>query len=80
MLSADPASGRFQVYLYDRTSGKTALVSASPDATAPLGNGQSAHPVVSAGGFVLFDSGASNLTAADFNSASDVFLYSPGAP
>ncbi|HEY3570487.1 MAG TPA: hypothetical protein VGP73_21330 [Thermoanaerobaculia bacterium] len=69
-----------QVYLYDRVSGRTVLVSATLDAAAVPGDGSSGHPAVAAGGLVLFDSGASNFTGADFNNTSDVFLYSPGAP
>lgn len=61
------------VYLRDRTSQLTTLVSISADGTA--GNGNSLPVALSTNNqWVLFESRASNLTASDTNNASDIFL------
>jgi Tol biopolymer transport system component len=67
------------VYLYDRQTRKTILVSAAPGTTATGGNLSSAGPLfVAADGSVLFNSRALNLVPGDFNGTSqDVFLYVP---
>ncbi len=67
------------VYLYDRSTRQTTLVSA---AGAVPANGTSDGPLfVSDTGVVLFGSAASNLVPGDFNEGlfglMDVFLYSP---
>lgn len=75
------------VYLYDRQTRKTLLVSAADGTAATSGDDFSGGPLaVTAGGHVLFGSQASNLVPGDFNSRTslqglvslpDVFLYSP---
>ncbi|HEX4959275.1 MAG TPA: hypothetical protein VF173_00455 [Thermoanaerobaculia bacterium] len=77
------------VYLYDQAAKKTTLVSRSIHSPRGGGNGGSAGDpprtdsgelaLSASGGFVLFDSIASNLVARDFNGEGmlDVFLYSP---
>ena len=61
------------VYLRDRASATTALVSANPDGKG--GNGDSLPLAVSTNGqFVLFQSAADDLVANDTNNASDVFV------
>jgi Tol biopolymer transport system component len=90
-LTADPVTAvgsppamADNVYLYDRVTMTTTLVSRSFRPPYGGGNLGSTGPVLSgSGGFVLFDSLASNLVPGDFNrsqkggSLSDVFLYSP---
>ena len=62
------------VFLRDRTLGKTRLVSASIDGTSG-GDADSQAPSVSTNGqWVAFHSDASNLTSGDTNHATDVFL------
>ncbi|HWJ06313.1 MAG TPA: choice-of-anchor D domain-containing protein [Steroidobacteraceae bacterium] len=62
-----------QVYLHDRTTGATELVSAA--ASAGAGNGRSESPQVSADGrWVVFTSAATDLVAGDTNGRDDVFL------
>jgi Tol biopolymer transport system component len=91
-VTRDPLHGSVtDVYLYDRMTQKTALVSRSIH--PPFGGGNGASVGVEAsfgtlevsgtGGYVLFDGLASNLVPGDFNfrqgsaqSERDVFLYS----
>ncbi|HEV2846774.1 MAG TPA: hypothetical protein VG477_18105 [Thermoanaerobaculia bacterium] len=62
--SVFPSSG---IFLYDRSSGATALITEDVS---------SRDPVVSAnGGFVVYSSGASNVVPKDFNEAEDLFVY-----
>ena len=71
----DPAatSGFDQIYVHDRESGQTLLLSRAADDTP--GDGDSADPVLSSDGrFVAFQSAATNLVAQDTNRAADVFL------
>ena len=61
------------VFLRDRVTGKTALV--SRDSAGLPGNGESDYPSLSADGrFVVFRSQASNLVAGDTAGQTDVFL------
>jgi Tol biopolymer transport system component len=71
-----------KIWLYDRASSVTTLVTQSPRGHAP--NGTSRHPVVSAHGeIVVFESNASNLLcdrrcardARDENLLPDIFLF-----
>jgi Tol biopolymer transport system component len=65
--------GRNQVFLRDRESNSTVLVSASTAGTA--GNGASESPAVSADGrFVAFASTSSDLVGSDANGFKDVFV------
>jgi Tol biopolymer transport system component len=64
---------RNDVYLYDRTTGKTEWISAAPLDTP--GDGSSEEPSISADGrFVAFSSSSSNLVVGDTNNRSDVFV------
>jgi Tol biopolymer transport system component len=66
------------VFLYDRTTGATTLVSRSKASRGIPANGQSSQPVLSADGrFLAFTSEATDLVdrIADANQASDVFLF-----
>jgi len=72
-----PGSGR-EVFVYDRQTGTTALVShAAGSATTP-GNGGSNNPAISRDGkYVVFQSAANTLVTggSDPNNLNDVFLY-----
>jgi hypothetical protein len=63
------------VFMRDRTTGKTTRVSVS--STGEEGNDESSRPDISADGrYVVYDSSSSNLVdAPDTNSVLDVFLY-----
>jgi Tol biopolymer transport system component len=81
LLRQDPSGFAVEedVYLYDRSTRQTTLVSAAGAAPA---NGTSNGPLfVSDTGVVLFGSAASNLVPGDFNDGfpqlKDVFVYSP---
>ena len=77
----DPALGDIlNVYLHDRKTGNTRLVSGTfrgnLPSLPPLGALGSYRPVISADGrFIAFTSDVSNLVEFDANSASDVFVY-----
>lgn len=71
-LAPDDTNGR-DVFLHDRESGATELVSVATDGTQA--DRPAANPSVSGDGrYVVFDSEAANLVANDLNQASDVFL------
>lgn len=88
--SRDTDSGN-DVYLHDRWTGSTDLISTSH--TGGIANGASVDPVISGDGqWVAFHSFASNLVPGDTNDSVDVFLHerrtgitsiinpAPGAP
>ncbi|MFY1673385.1 TolB family protein [Plantactinospora sp. WMMB334] len=67
-------NGTTDVFVRDRVSATTSLVSVASDGTA--GNAWSTLPVLSADGrFVLFNSRASNLVPGDVNDEPDAFLH-----
>ncbi len=67
------AVGTRHIYLRDRTTGATTLVSQSTSGVA--GNGNSLEAAISADGrSVVFASDATNLVAGDTNGARDIFL------
>jgi Tol biopolymer transport system component len=70
-LTGDPVAGGFHVYLRDRVSGVTELV--SPRASGARGN--EAWPSVSDDGrYVVFGSSAKDLVPRDTNQATDIFV------
>ncbi len=72
-LVAGDLNGVDDVFLHDRTSGVTSLISL--DSAGAQANGASARPLVSEDGrYVLFESDATNLDASDTNASRDVFL------
>jgi hypothetical protein len=72
-LAPGVSAGNFQIYLRDRVAHSTRLISA--DVNGNPGNGASLRPRISSdGSLVLFYSSASNLTGADSNGYSDVFI------
>lgn len=73
-LVGTDANGHADVFLYDRQSGVTELVSRAPDGTQ--GDAPSVQPALSSGAhFVAFVSLADNLSPNDKNGVSDVYLY-----
>ena len=72
------AAGSINVFLHDRQTGATILVSRATGSVATAGNDSSFEPVVSADGtVVVYESFATNLVAGqvDTNQTTDVFLY-----
>ncbi|HEX7181243.1 MAG TPA: hypothetical protein VF756_05330 [Thermoanaerobaculia bacterium] len=72
------ANSAYDVFLYDRITGTTALVSHAPGSATVTGTGSSYQPVISADGTaVAFHSRNSFLAAGqtDGNGSVDVFLY-----
>ena len=64
----------WDVFVHDRRTGTTELVSVASDATTP-GNGDSGYPQISADGrFVAFLSDASDLVPGDTNGVTDIFV------
>lgn len=76
LLPAGPLPGGTpgQVYVHDRTTGVTTLV--SHDATGGPADAAARRPRVSADGrWISFDSVATNLVAGDTNGKNDIFVY-----
>jgi hypothetical protein len=75
MGSSDGNAGS-DVFLYDRSSGTTTIVSHAVGAPLQTGNGVSAGGVISGDGrFVAFSSTSSDIAPGDVNGTSDVFLF-----
>jgi Tol biopolymer transport system component len=73
-----PDFEELDVFLFDRTAGKTVLVSRTPSSAVTTGDGASSLPAISAnGGRVVFTSKASNLLSgvADLNQAPDLYAW-----
>jgi murein DD-endopeptidase MepM/ murein hydrolase activator NlpD/cold shock CspA family protein len=67
-------NGREDIFVHDRQTGETSLVSVGSDGTQ--GNGPSDFPSISADGrFVAFVSEASNLVVGDTNGWEDIFVH-----
>jgi tricorn protease-like protein len=72
-LVAGDTNGTYDVFLHDRQTGVTTLLSVDP--LGAIGNAESAEPAISAdGNFVAFHSTATNLVPGDTNVSSDVFV------
>lgn len=70
--------GHPAIFVHDRETGQTTLVSAASDGTP--GNGYSYSPAISADGhFVAFWSAASNLVNGDTNGSDDIFVHDRGS-
>jgi len=68
-------NGTADIFVFDRKTGTTELVSVANDGTE--GNGFSFIPAISANGrYVAFQSNASNLVPGDTNNAADIFVAS----
>jgi len=73
-LVARPSSGHYKIFVHDRQSGKTRLVSVS--STGAPANMGSYDPVISAHGrFVAFRSRADNLVERDMDRLIDIFVH-----
>ncbi|MEP7044409.1 MAG: hypothetical protein ABI843_15195 [Dokdonella sp.] len=72
-LVADDINDQFDVFIHDRTTGLTELVSV--DSAGQQADGTSSAPSVSEDGrFVAYWSGATNLVSGDTNARQDIFL------
>jgi Tol biopolymer transport system component len=72
-LVAGGTNGLPQIFVRDRQTGTTALLTTALGGAQP--NGASDYPIVSPGGrFVVFQSAATNLVVGDANAQADVFL------
>ncbi len=75
-LVAGDTNGYVDVFVHDRQTGVTTLVSVSVDSDGVQGNDHSNAASISADGrYVAFFSGASNLVAGDLNGTYDVFVH-----
>ena len=73
LVSGD-TNGTGDVFVHDRKTGQTTLVSVASDGTQA--NGGSVHASISANGrYVAFQSEASNLVSGDTNNTIDVFVH-----
>ena len=76
LVAGTDTNGGLDVFLYERATGTTALVSHIAGAEGTTGNsGTDSHSISADGAIVVFRGFASNLVSGDFNDASDVFLY-----
>ena len=74
-LSADDDDSVVNIYLHDRETGTTELISRATGAGGVGANGDSAAPAISLSGrFVAFESRATNLSDSGGNPTADVFL------
>jgi Tol biopolymer transport system component len=72
-LVAGDTNGMFDIFMRDRQTGTTTLV--SRDSTGVEGDGDSQYPSISADGrYVAFQSYATNLVAGDTNGKTDIFV------
>jgi len=73
-LVNNDTNNEYDVFLHDRQTGQTTLVSVSTSGVQ--GNNTSAHPDISADGQVIsYTSDADNLVPADTNGKSDIFVF-----
>lgn len=72
-ILASGANGQRQIFLRDRQTNQTELISVDTAGTA--GNSSSYAPAISSDGrYVVFESTSTNLVTGDLNGASDIFL------
>jgi Tol biopolymer transport system component len=72
-IGGPPTSSGSDVFVHDRVTGTTRIVTLTPDRRVP--NSGSQRPAISGDGrFVAFQSRASDLVSGDTNSADDVFV------
>ncbi len=76
VASQADTNAQWDVFLYDRYSGRTSLASRVLAAENATGNGPSQDPMLSAdGNTVAFNSAATDLVASDGNGTTDAFLF-----
>lgn len=73
-LVANDTNGKVDVFVHDRQTGATSLVSVAP-ASAGANGDSAAGPISADGRFVAFHSLASNLVPGDTNPFRDVFVH-----
>lgn len=70
-LVADDTNARADIFVHDRDTGETAIVSRPPGGQS---DGHSANPAISGdGAWIVFESDATNLVVGDNNGARDIF-------
>jgi Tol biopolymer transport system component len=72
-LVSDDTNGTYDIFVRDRQSGQTEIVSVSSDGTA-ANNGSDLAAISADGRFVAFQSYATNLVPGDTNGVNDVFV------
>jgi Tol biopolymer transport system component len=72
-LVAGDTNGSYDVFVHDRSTGKTRRVSVTSGGTEASG-GSSSSSISADGRYVAFQSNASNLVAGDTNEKTDVFV------
>lgn len=73
-LTSDPANGATQIYVRDRLSGATELI--SKGVSGLPGTAESLYPTISGDArFVAYTSSSSDLVSGDTNGKTDVFVY-----
>jgi Tol biopolymer transport system component len=73
-LAPGPVHDDWNIFLHDRETGQTTLISVAADGTPA--NGLSTRPHASADGrHISFDSSANNLVSGDTNGEQDIFVY-----
>ena len=71
-------NGLYDVFLFERADGSSALVSRRLGTAATAGDSHTSFPILSAGGnHLVFSSFSSDLVGGDFNLMEDAFLFSP---
>lgn len=75
-LSTEDNDSVVNLYLYDRETGVTELISRASGAAGEAADGDSGNAAISPGGarYVAFESRATNLSTADDDAVSDVYL------
>ncbi len=73
-LVSDDTNGENDIFVYDRQTGNTTLVSVSSDGTQASGNSRLAS-ISADGRYVTFESNADNLVSDDTNDEADIFVY-----
>jgi hypothetical protein len=75
LVSGD-TNGAWDIFVHDRTTGRTKRVNVTSAGQQTVGNGSFDDVAISAdGGFVAFESRATNLVAGDTNGVSDIFVH-----
>lgn len=74
-LTPGDTNGASDVFLHDRQTGQTVLVSKSPTGGPATGGGSVRATVSDDGRFVAFESGATNLVVGDTDGFDDIFVH-----
>jgi archaellum component FlaF (FlaF/FlaG flagellin family) len=74
LVSGD-TNGFADIFVHDRITGQTDLVSVGVNGVQGNGNSRRRPTISEDGRFVAFNSGASNLVSDDFNKTNDIFVH-----